>query len=192
MVAPHFSPDDLMEAKRAARQRAKAARFDCDPALGAELARHVLSEHPPLPGEVVAGFWPMGPEIDIRPLLNALHARGHHIVLPVTPKRGHPLTFRGWQPGDAMVPEAFGTMRPIGPELVPHYLLVPLLAFDRTGRRLGYGGGFYDRTLAGLPGVATVGCAYAAQEVDEVPTGPYDIRLHAVATERGVIRCEGG
>jgi len=140
----------------------------------------------------VAGFWPMGEEIDIRPLLVALHERGHRVVLPVTPRRGNPLTFREWWPGQAMVAERFGTMRPTGEEFRPDFLLVPLLAFDRAGRRLGYGGGFYDRTLALLPGAMTVGCAYAAQEVDEVPTGPHDIRLRAVATERGVIGCKGG
>ncbi len=191
MVAPHFPPDlDLL--KQAARERAMAARAGCDPALGAELARHVLGECPPPSGAIVAGFWPIGVEIDIRPLLRALHKRGHRIALPVTPKRGNPLTFREWWPGQEMIPERFGTMRPTGGELRPDYLLVPLLAFDRAGRRLGYGGGFYDRTLALLPGATTVGCAYAAQEVDEVPAGPHDIWLQAVATERGVIRCEGG
>ena len=191
MVAPHSFPE-LDALKWAARARAKAARAGCDPALGAVLARHVLADFPPLPGAVVAGFWPMGDEIDISPLLLALHGSGHRIALPVTPKRGNPLTFREWWPGQAMVAEAFGTMRPVGEVVVPEFLLVPLLAFDRAGRRLGYGGGFYDRTLAGLPGVVTVGCAYAAQEVDEVPTGLYDFLLNAVATEHGVIRCKDG
>jgi len=191
MVAPHISAD-LIEAKRAARERAKAARAGCDPALGAELARHVLSEHPPPEGAIVAGFWPMGEEIDIRPLLVALHERGHRIVLPVTPKRGQPLTFRQWHPGATMIREPFGTLRPDGPELTPDFLLVPLLAFDRAGRRLGYGAGYYDRTLALLPNAGTLGVAYAAQEMDEVPAGPYDIRLPAIATERGVIHCKDG
>jgi len=191
MVAPHFS-SDLDALKRAARERAKAARTGCDPALGADLARHVLADFPPPTGAVVAGFWPMGDEIDIRPLLVALHGRGHRVVLPVTPRIGNPLTFRQWWPGQAMQAERFGTMRPTGEELVPDFLLVPLLAFDRAGRRLGYGGGFYDRTLPGLAGAVAMGCAYATQEVDEVPAGPYDFLLNAVATEHGVIRCKGG
>jgi len=70
--------------------------------------------------------------------------------------------------------------------------LVPMLAFDRAGRRLGYGAGYYDRTLAGLPGAPAVGCAFAAQEMDEVPAGPNDARLTAVATERGIIDCRTG
>jgi 5-formyltetrahydrofolate cyclo-ligase len=121
--------------------------------------------------------------------LEMLRARGHEIVLPITPKRGNPLTFGLWSPGDALVAERFGTMRPVGPERTPGYLLVPLLAFDRRGGRLGYGAGYYDRTLSLLPDRIAVGCAYAAQMVDEVPVGPYDVRLDAVATENGVIRC---
>ena len=88
-----------------------------------------------------------------------------------------------------MIAERFGTLRPDGPEIVPDLLFVPLLAFDRRGRRLGYGGGYYDRTLAALPGAIAVGCAFAAQEMDEVPAGPHDIALDAVATEREVIDC---
>jgi len=129
----------------------------------------------------------MGEEIDIRPLLHALHARGHPIVLPVTPKRGEALSFRLWQPGDVLVREKFGTMRPTGEERVPTFLLVPLLAFDRFGHRLGYGGGYYDRTLSGLRDAFALGCAYAAQEVEELPVAPHDVSLDAVATERGVI-----
>jgi 5-formyltetrahydrofolate cyclo-ligase len=154
------------------------------------LAEHVLTECLPPVGAVVSGFWPLGDEIDIRPLLLALLERGHEIVLPVTPPRGQPLGFRLWRPGDPMAAERFGTVRPTGPERVPDFLLVPLLAFDRRGHRLGYGAGYYDRTLAGLPAAGRLGCAYAAQEMDVVPAGPHDVRLPAVATERGIIRCE--
>ncbi len=137
----------------------------------------------------MAGFWPLAREIDIRPLLTQLSDRGHVIVLPETPPRGRPLVFRCWTPGAPMRRERFGTVCPDGAVMQPDFLLVPLLAFDRAGRRLGYGGGYYDRTLAGLPGARAVGCAYAAQEVDAVPAGPQDVRLSAVATERGVIVC---
>ena len=139
---------------------------------------------------MVSGFWPIGQEIDIRPLLLTLHQRGHRIVLPETPKRGNPLIFRLWYPGAAMVAERFGTSRPDGPVLTPDFLLVPLLAFDRRGYRIGYGAGYYDRTLAGLPGRFRLGVAYSAQELDEVPAGPYDECLDAVATEQAVIFCK--
>jgi 5-formyltetrahydrofolate cyclo-ligase len=189
MVAPRI-PMKLEDTKQAQRIASAAARAGHDPvACGAALAAHVLRDLPPSPGAVVAGFWPLEGEIDVRPLLHALHDRGHDIVLPITPKRGAPLTFGLWRPGDTLVPERFGTFRPTGPAGVPTFLLVPLLAFDRAGHRLGYGAGFYDRTLPLLPGRFALGCAFAAQEVDEVPVGPYDIPLDAMATEWGVMRC---
>lgn len=184
--------NDLDAAKRAAREAAFAHREGLDAeAAGRALATHVLCDCPPPPSAVVSGFWPLGREIDIRPLLLRLHHLGHQIALPVTPRRGEALTFRGWQPGDVLIPERFGTMRPIGEILVPDVLLIPLLAFDSRGGRLGYGGGFYDRTLAALPGRFRMGCAFTAQLVDAVPVGPYDIPLDAVATEQGIIRCGG-
>jgi 5-formyltetrahydrofolate cyclo-ligase len=83
-----------------------------------------------------------------------------------------------------------GTSEPAEGALVnPDWLLVPLLAFDRAGRRLGYGGGYYDRTLATLPGAKAIGIAYAGQEMAEVPAGPQDMRLPLIATESGVIIC---
>jgi 5-formyltetrahydrofolate cyclo-ligase len=190
MAAPHMSRQDLIAAKRAARERGFALRAGLDSALGHRLAAHVLRDCPPPLGATVAGFWPIGREIDIRPLLHALHARGHPVVLPATGRRAEALTFRVWHPEAELVREPFGTMRPTGEERRPDFLLVPLLAFDRGGGRLGYGGGYYDRTLAGLPGAFKLGCAYAAQEVPRVPAGPRDIRLDAVATEEGVVACE--
>ena len=184
MAAPHIS---LTTAKAVARATAIKRRDECDPALGAMLARHVLAGlHIPSTA-IVAGFWPMGREIDIRPLLRALHARGHMIALPETPPRGQALIFRHWEPGMAMIAERFGTHRPSGPIITPDLILAPLLAFDRAGRRLGYGGGYYDRTLAALPHATAIGCGYACQELDEVPADAYDARLSAIATEAGVI-----
>jgi 5-formyltetrahydrofolate cyclo-ligase len=179
----------LAELKTEARKLALARRESCDPAIGAALTGLVLRESPPPAGAIVAGFWPMGREIDIRPLLHALHDRGHPIGLPVTPKRGLPLSFRRWRPGDELARGPMGTSQPLpGAEpLTPDWLLVPLLAFDRAGRRLGYGGGYYDRTLAALPGATAIGVAYACQALDEVPAGPDDARLAAIATEAGLI-----
>ena len=177
-------------AKAALRRAARAARAACDPALGALLRDVVLREAPPPPGAVIGGFWSVGREIATQPLLEALHARGHRLALPVTPPRGAALAFRAWAPGDALAEGPLGTREPAGGEPVtPDWLIVPLLAFDRTGARLGQGGGHYDRTLAGLPGATAIGVAYAAQEVPEVPVGPHDVRLAAIATERGLIRC---
>ena len=181
-----------MAAKRAAREQAVSRRAGCDPAWGTLLAAHVLDRCLPPAGSVVAGFWPLPGEIDIRPLMLALAERGNLVVLPVTPGRGLPLIFRRWSPGAPLLPGRFGTRHPEGPELRPDVLFVPLLAFDRTGRRLGFGAGYYDRTLAALPDAFAIGCAFAAQEMEEVPAGPADIRLAAVATERGFIDCRTG
>lgn len=188
MAAPHFDLDALLVAKRAARTAALARRVGLDPTLGAALTSRLLAGMAPPVGAAIGGFWPMAAEIDIRSLLGVLHARGHSVLLPETPARGSSLIFRHWNPGMAMVPERFGTLRPIGDVGTPDWLLVPLLAFDRAGRRLGYGGGYYDRTLAGLAGAVAVGVGWAAQEIAEVPAGAQDARLDAIATEREVVR----
>ncbi|MDD2878041.1 MAG: 5-formyltetrahydrofolate cyclo-ligase [Acidiphilium sp.] len=182
----------LAAAKAAARQLALAQRVGLDPALGARLAAVVLAGCMPPEGAVVSGFWPIGDEIDVRPLLQALHARGHVVGLPETLKRGLPLVFRRWRDGEFLHAGRFGTSHPLGETIVPDFILVPLLAFDRRGNRLGYGAGYYDRTLAGLSGAFRLGCAYAAQEIAEVPAGSFDQRLDAIATENGIIRVGGG
>ena len=184
-----MSDDGLVAAKSALRDHVLAARAALiNPGAPEALARHVLAAAPP-PATTIAGFWPMGDEIDTRPLLHALHARGHAVLLPVTPRRGLALGFRRWHPGCAMQPGRFGTHHPATEEsATPDWLLVPLLAFDARGHRLGYGGGYYDRTLAALPGAFRLGVAYAGQQVARVPAGPYDMPLHAVATEAGLLR----
>ncbi len=168
------------------RAEAIAIRNLCDPALGAQLSKHILHDCMPKPGSVVAGFWPLPGEIDIRPLLHALATVGYDVVLPVAPQRGHPLTFRKWNVDAALLVGRFGTQHTDGAEMVPDFLLVPLLGFDASGNRLGYGAGFYDRTLADLPGAFRLGCAFAAQEFAEIPVSATDIKLNAVATEAGI------
>src|SRR5690606_25805829 len=103
-------------------------------------------------GVAVSAYWPLPEELDPRPLATRLHAAGHPVGLPVVVARGAPLLFRLWQPGMTLVEGAYRVLTPPpeAPEVVPAVLLMPLLAFDGAGFRLGYGGGFYDRTLAGL------------------------------------------
>ncbi len=169
------------------RADALLRRRACDPAVGAALSAQLLAARLISPGAAVGGFWPLEGEIDIRPLLHALADAGHDVLLPVTPPRGQALSYRRWHPGAVLLPGRFGTRHPDGAAGTPEVLLVPLLAFDASCHRLGYGGGYYDRTIAALPGVRTVGCAFAAQRVDAVPVLPHDAPLDAVVTEAGVI-----
>jgi len=178
------------------REEALAGRASLHPDQDAaeRLARAVLDGAVLPPDSAVAGYWPIGSEIDVRPLLQGLAARGHRLALPVTLRRGLPLGFRVWPFGDPLVNGPFGTSHPAehSPQIVPDVLLIPLLAFDRAGRRLGYGAGYYDRTLAALPGAQAIGCAFAGQEVPEVPAGPYDMPLPLIATDAGLMVTGGG
>lgn len=140
-------------------------------------------------GLVVSGFWPIKDEIDIRPLMTELHDKGCQLALPVVQGRGLPLLFRAWRPGDPLEAGVFGTLQPPAEHktLEPDALLVPLLACDAEGWRLGYGGGFYDRTLQGLRArrkVTAVGVGFDGQIVPEVPHGPDDQRLDWMLTDR--------
>jgi 5-formyltetrahydrofolate cyclo-ligase len=184
----------LQDEKRALRRRARAARAAAaDGAAATVLRDRFVAEVAPAPAAVVSGYWPLGDELDPRPLMAALAGRGHRLALPAIVAAGQPLIFRAWREGEPLIPAGFGTREP-GPEagvLRPDLLLVPLLAFDAQGFRLGYGGGFYDRSLAILRAagdILAVGLAYAAQQVAAVPREPTDQPLDLVVTERGVIR----
>ena len=140
-------------------------------------------------GAIVAGYFPMRDEADPRALMSALSAAGHSLALPCVIS-GQPLIFRRWTMGDPMHanPMAFNIAEPLdtAPVVTPSLVLVPLLAFDASGHRLGYGGGYYDRTLAGLPHARAVGVAYAGQEVTTLPITERDHALDAIITENGV------
>ena len=142
--------------------------------------------------DIVAGYWPIKTEIDPRPLMARLSERGIVTALPATPQPGMPLVFHQWKEGDVMVDGLYGTSEPSSdaPICYPTVLLVPLLAFDDDFYRLGYGGGFYDRSLAALRArggrIMAVGIAYDAQQTNHVPIGPYDARLEGVLTETGL------
>ncbi|MBB2169319.1 5-formyltetrahydrofolate cyclo-ligase [Gluconacetobacter aggeris] len=200
MAAPHIptpsdlpqsDPPALVEAKAELRRHLRALRAAA-PAPGAAAAlcrrmgEHVRAVLPP--GACVAAVWPLPGEVDLRGLCAGLHEDGYGVLLPETPPRGQPLRFHRWCPEAVMHRGRFGTLHPDGPAARPDLVFVPLLGFDRRGFRLGYGGGYYDRTLAGLPGVPAVGFGLSAQEVPAVPVGPYDVPLPLIVTEREVIR----
>ncbi|MBK1667745.1 5-formyltetrahydrofolate cyclo-ligase [Rhodovibrio sodomensis] len=189
-------PGDPERAKKQLRRTAQARRAAAaadNPHAHEALARAVFAAVAFADGDAVSGYWPMGDEIDPVPVLEALHQRGHPIGLPAMAGKAQPLIFRAWQPGAELQDGGFGTRVPpeSAPVIVPRIVLVPLLAFDRAGYRLGYGGGFYDRTLQQLradqPDTLAVGVAYQGQEVDRVPRDRYDQRLDMILTEQGSV-----
>ena len=193
---------DILQRKRALRARMNAwrvGRGNEERARAADtLASHGLAflSPPPLPPTtIVSGFASLPQELRVWPLLRRLHAEGFALALPAMQGKGNPLVFRAWSPGDAMDSGVWGIAEPKAdkPALDPDILIVPLLAFDRHGWRLGYGGGFYDRTLQGLrarKAVVAVGLGYDEQEVDAVPHLDYDQRLDWVLRPSGPIKCE--
>lgn len=183
------------DGKASARREAKSRRAVAHAALGSEAASLFADQffaHVPLkPGIVIGGYAAIGDEADPSGIMALARARGHPVSLPRVCATGSPLVFHLWTPDDPLLPGPHGTRHP--PEAAtlvqPGLLLAPLLAFDGAGRRLGYGGGYYDRTLAALRrrnrGILAVGLAFAAQEVGNLPHEPYDEPLDWVVTERG-------
>ena len=182
---PPITKSALRQAALSTRDQLAAHGAEAASAIAALLSDHLAARG--MIGQVVAGYAPIGSELDPMPALRALAAAGVQLCLPETPARGLPLLFRRWQPNEPLQPGRFGTRHPAGPPVVPDMLLVPLLAFDRAGNRLGYGAGYYDRTLALLPHAYAIGLAFAGQEVPSVPTGPHDQSLPVIATERGLV-----
>jgi 5-formyltetrahydrofolate cyclo-ligase len=174
-------------------RRRELAAAQAPDIAGARAADQLMAQFSLPAGAIVSAYWPMGDELDPRPLIQRLHAAGHVIGLPVVVAKGAPLIFRSWTPETRFVPGGFKTEvpEPGAPEVVPNLLIIPLLAFDGAGYRLGYGGGFYDRTLAKLRSLARVtaiGFAYEGQAVEAVPHAEYDQPLDAIATERSYRR----
>ncbi|UFM63680.1 5-formyltetrahydrofolate cyclo-ligase [Paracoccus sp. MA] len=171
--------------KAALRQQALVARVQGGD--DAALTRNLTAALAPHRGKVLAGYWPMRGEADPHPAM-AIH--DGPVCLPVVIGPAQPLEFRAWD--GRLEPGRFGTSHPPAdsPVLRPEVLIVPLAGFDRAGHRLGYGGGFYDRTLAqlraGAPVVA-IGLAYAVQEIRAIPAEPTDQPLDLIVTDGGVI-----
>jgi len=172
------------------------ARRDALPADVRAAAAQAIAARPfPVavpPGAIVSGFMPMKSEINPLPLLRKLADSGAALALPAVAGRGKPLIMRTYAFGEALASGVWGIREP-GPaarEVFPDVVLVPLLAFDRRGHRIGYGAGYYDMTIAALRAKKTIvaaGIAFAAQEIAEVPTTPRDARLDLVLTEHEVI-----
>src|SRR5215469_715813 len=175
----------IEDAKAALRRQARARR-DALPAGERAAAAQAIAARPfPVavaPAAIVAGFMPMGSEINPIPLMRKLAGLGAQLALPTVAGRGKPLTMRAFAFGETLVSGVWGIREPApdAPEVAPDILIVPLLAFDRSGQRIGYGAGYYDMTITRLrmaKTVTAIGIAYAVQEIEQVPATPRDAPL---------------
>ncbi|MGX5775129.1 5-formyltetrahydrofolate cyclo-ligase [Methylorubrum zatmanii] len=196
-MAPHSSPERSLKAKlRAealARRDALPPEARADGALRAAEAILAIPELGEAP--LVGVFWPIRSEIDPRPLMQRLFARGQRVALPKVTKQG--LVFREWRAGEELVRGGFGLSEPRDdlPPLDPTALIVPLAAFDRAGQRIGYGAGYYDQAIERLSKngpVLTIGIAFSVQEIDRVPAEPHDRPLDHLVTETGPVPLRQG
>jgi 5-formyltetrahydrofolate cyclo-ligase len=193
------SCDDAKLEARATARAARAAAFAALPDAGARVRDCFIAELLPALGlpdrRTFSAYVPMRDEIDSLPLVRSLIGRGLTAAMPCVVGPGKPLLFRRWDIGAPLADRPFGLLEPMddAPAVEPELLLVPLLAFDRRGHRLGYGRGYYDRTLASLRArrpIVAVGLAFAAQEMLSLPVGARDQRLDWVVTEQAAIRPE--
>jgi 5-formyltetrahydrofolate cyclo-ligase len=191
--------DAVSDLKSIVRKDAMIRRDAIPAAERAQAAEAIAARGLPLaikPGAIVSGFMPLKTEINPLPLMRKLEAAGAQLALPAIDGRGKPLVMRAFAFGDELASGQWGIREPKAdaPEVAPDILLVPLLAFDRTGHRIGYGAGYYDMTIAkfrSVKPVIAVGIAFAAQEIGQVPVTARDARLDLVLTEREVIDLRG-
>jgi 5-formyltetrahydrofolate cyclo-ligase len=178
---------DKVQLRHAAREKRKALRLAA-PDFAQALVRHAETLGVTA-GTIVGGYHAMPEEADPHALLERLVEMGAHAAFPRVAGKSQPLDYHRVPDGKVLAPGAFGIREPLAswPSVTPHLLLVPLLAFDARGHRLGYGGGFYDRTLQALK-IPAIGIAFAGQEVSSLPAQAHDIALDAILTEQGFRR----
>jgi 5-formyltetrahydrofolate cyclo-ligase len=191
--------DEIQIRKERIRREALARRDAMSPEVRQAAAEAIAAREFPLtitPGIIVSGFMALKSEINPLPLMQKLAGQGARLALPAVAGRGEPLILRAWEPGAPLERGQWGIREPTadGAEVEPDILLVPLLAFDHAGHRIGYGAGYYDLTIARLrarKAVMAVGVAFAIQEVPTVPATARDARLDLVLTEREMIDLRG-
>ena len=189
-----FSPLPAPADRRALRQRLIESRM----ALSAEavallseaVCGHLLAGFPELAGRLVGFCWPVQNEPDLRPVVDFWRSRGGRAALPVVTVPNAPLAFREWTPETPLAPDRYGIPTPTsGNWVVPEVLLLPVNGVDRLGFRLGYGGGFFDRTLASLdPRPLAIGVGYEMARVEDIGPELHDEPLDALVTEAGIYR----
>jgi 5,10-methenyltetrahydrofolate synthetase len=185
-------PPNLAAWRKGMREELIARRMAAPPAVRREwslaISLMLMQALPLRPGAVVGFCWPHKSEYDARPLMRLLRQRGARSALPVVMQRAEPLVFRHWEPGVPMKIGTMGIAYPDGTEqLNPDILLVPLVGFGRAGDRLGYGGGYFDRTLASMePRPLSIGVGFELSRMETSFPQPHDIPLDAIATEAGL------
>jgi 5-formyltetrahydrofolate cyclo-ligase len=195
MSTSESTPDPIAAAKADLRRTLPEKRDALPPATRAAAAATLAARGLPVEvpaGACVSGYSPLKSEISPVPLMRRLADAGAQLALPAIVGRGHPLTMRSWAFGVRLGTGQWGIRepKPEAPEVFPDFLIVPLLAFDRAGYRLGYGAGYYDMTIARLrkmKRIVAMGVAFAAQEIETVPKNSFDQKLDFVLTEREVI-----
>jgi 5,10-methenyltetrahydrofolate synthetase len=193
-----MTPDELKAWRKAERARLIAERERLDTATLDGWRRRIEAtlerSFPGLATAKLAFCWPMRGEYDARPLADKLRARGAVTALPVVVAAGQPLVFREWHPGVALASGPLGIPYPAGSEpVVPTAMLVPLNGWDEAGYRLGYGAGFFDRTLASLPTPpVAIGVGYELARIETIHPQAWDVPMDWVVTERGVYRRDPG
>lgn len=180
---------DVQRWRKAERQRLIAKRL----ALSADDRQHAAVRIAQLldsaigdpSGTIISGYWPYRGEPDLRAWLGLVHARGGRCALPVVTAAEAPLAFRLWRPGDRMTRGALGIPIPVATEEVrPDIVIAPVVGFDDDGYRLGYGGGFFDRTLARMPGLRqAIGVGYSAARIPTIYPRPHDVPMSLIVTE---------
>lgn len=183
----------IEETKAELRTLALAARAALDDGERADAAiaaaGHFFESVVLRESDVVAAYWRIRSEIDCQPILIRLMDSQQTVVLPAVMGAEEPLDLRVWEQGASLYQSGFGTLAPseLAPRAEPDIVIMPLLGFDSRGTRLGYGGGYYDRTLASMKKKPKlIGLAFAAQELDHIPREPHDVPLDAIVTEAGV------
>ena len=165
----------------------KAIPLETQRAEDERVAALLLDGFPMLEGMILGFYWPFNGEVDPRIAVHRLRERGTRTALPVVVEKNSPLEFREWTPGVATVPGVFGLPVPQSPVLVPDAVLMPPVGFDAAGYRLGYGGGYFDRTLAALsPRTLKIGLAREVSRIDTIHPQPHDIRMDYVITAAGI------
>ena len=193
---PQALPQDLALWRKAERDRLIEDRLGLNPDLRSLYARQIVERlnHilPSLSGLIVSGYWPFKGEPDLRPWLTTLTLKGARAALPVIVAKAEPLQFRLWKSGDPLIRGIWGIPFPAeGATMNPDFVVVPLVGFDRAGFRLGYGGGYFDRTLSVAPKKPRViGVGYSQSKIPTIFPQPHDVPMDMIVTEDEILEFE--